>query len=272
MEKMILLDIETQSFSVESGIYEVACFVIENYEIVDQLYLGNEIEGYEGERVYGFGFHDISFDLKYVSQFKQLLEKYHYPIVAHNCPFDRKFLVYYEWISEDYPVYCSMRAIRINDNTLSSYSLSYLVEHYKVAKQIKHTALSDLTNTFELLKTIKPQKWIPVGVRYKKRYNETKARPLDEIDLDINTTSKLAGEVVCFTGKSDYTRNTMQEIAIKNGAEISNNITSKTTLLVVGLDAGSKHSKAEEKGISIISDTEFIRMLNLTNVDIAASQ
>jgi NAD-dependent DNA ligase len=30
----------------------------------------------------------------------------------------------------------------------------------------------------------------------------------------------------------------MQEIAIKNGAEISNNITSKTTLLVVGLDPG----------------------------------
>ncbi|WP_260508333.1 hypothetical protein [Listeria booriae] len=40
MDNMILIDIETQSFNVESGIYEVACLVVENYNIVDSLYLG----------------------------------------------------------------------------------------------------------------------------------------------------------------------------------------------------------------------------------------
>ncbi len=40
MEKMVLVDLETQNFSVESGIYEVACLAIVNYEIVDSLYLG----------------------------------------------------------------------------------------------------------------------------------------------------------------------------------------------------------------------------------------
>ena len=61
----------------------------------------------------------------------------------------------------------------------------------------------------------------------------------------------------------------MQEIAIKNGAEISNNITSKTTLLVVGLDPGKKLDKAQEKGISIISDEEFMKMLNLLEKEIS---
>lgn len=97
-----------------------------------------------------------------------------------------------------------------------------------------------------------------------------KARSLESIDLNIDTTKILDGEFVCFTGKSDYPRNTMLEIAIKNGAEMSNNITSKTTMLVVGLDAGSKLDKAQEKGISIISDEEFMRMLNLTGKAITA--
>ncbi len=62
----------------------------------------------------------------------------------------------------------------------------------------------------------------------------------------------------------------IQEIAIKNGAEISNSITSKTTMLVVGLDAGSKLDKAQEKGISIISDGEFMSTLNLKDKNIIA--
>jgi len=41
-------------------------------------------------------------------------------------------------------------------------------------------------------------------------------------------------------------------------------------MLVVGLDAGSKLDKAQERGISIISDEEFMQMLNLRGKDISA--
>ncbi|WP_017413929.1 BRCT domain-containing protein [Clostridium tunisiense] len=272
MDKMILIDLETQDFSVHSGIYEVACLVVEDYEIVDQLYLGNEIQNYKGEKRYGFGFYDISEDEKYINLFKNFLKKYPYPIVAHNCPFDKKFLVHYEWIPEDYPTYCSMRAIRMEDNTLGSYALQNLVNHYKVSAEVQHTAMSDIKNVYEILRIVRPQTWLTVGAKFKnKNYpNHIKARALENIDLDIETTDILHDEVVCFTGKSDYPRNTMQEIAIKNGAEISNNITSKTTMLVVGLDAGSKLDKAQQKDISIISDEEFMNILNLKNKNIGA--
>lgn len=268
LDKMILIDLETQDFSVYSGIYEVACLVVEGYKIVDELYMGNPIPGYRGERSYGFGFYDISEDEKYISQFKEFINKYPYPIVAHNCPFDRKFLVFYEWITPNYPAYCSMRAIRMADNTLSSYALLNLVNHYNVAEDVEHTALSDVKNVYEILKLIKPRTWLPVGE--KKKSTAKKERTLEEIDLNIDATNILEGEVVCFTGKSSFPRNIMQEIAIKNGAELSNSVTAKTTILVMGLDAGSKLDKAQDRGISITSDEDFMRMLNLVGTRLDA--
>jgi DNA polymerase III epsilon subunit-like protein len=185
LDKMILIDLETQDFSVHSGIYEVACLVVENFEIVDQLYLGKEIPGYKGERRYGFGFDDISKDKEYINRFRDFLNKYPYPIVAHNCPFDRKFLMHYEWIAKDYPAYCSMRAIRNADNTLGSYALHNLVRHYRVADEVLHTALSDIENVYKILKIVKPKTWLPVGAQSKsKSYSKVNARPIDEIDLN----------------------------------------------------------------------------------------
>lgn len=268
LNKMLLLDLETQDFSVESGIYEVACLVVEDYEIVDKLYFGKAIPHYKGVKSYGFGFYDISEDEEYINNFKMLLKNYPYPIVAHNCPFDRKFLVYYQWITDDYPTYCSMRAIRMADNSLGSYALHNLVKHYGVCEEVEHTAMSDIENVYEILKKVKPQTWLPVGTKV--RSSKVKARVLEDIDLSIDTTNMLNNEVLCFTGKSDYPRNIMQEIAIKNGAKMSNNITTTTTILVVGLDAGSKLDKAHEKGISVISDEEFLKMFNLKGKDIIA--
>ena len=190
LDRMLLIDIETQNFPVETGIYEVACLVIENYEIVDQLYLGKEIKGYKGKKRYGFGFHDISEDEEHKNKFKEFVNKYPYPIVAHNCPFDRKFLVYYQWITEEHPTYCSMRAIRMSDNTLGSYALHKLVKHYKVSDEVEHTAMSDIKNVYEILKRLKPQKWIPVGTKVRRSSyadKKTKARVLGDIDLNIET-------------------------------------------------------------------------------------
>ena len=42
MNNMILIDLETQDFDVRSGIYEVACLAVEDYRVVDQLYLGKK--------------------------------------------------------------------------------------------------------------------------------------------------------------------------------------------------------------------------------------
>lgn len=272
MDKMILIDLETQNFSVKSGIYEIACLVVVDYEIVDSLYLGKEIPDYIGERKYGNGFFDISNDLECINEFKRFLGKYPYPLVAHNCPFDKKFLVFYQWINDNYPTYCSMRAVKNTVETLDSYALENLVKHYNLADEIEHKAMTDIENLYKVLRLLRPTVWIPVGtsVNSSRVYNKVKARPLELIDLKIDNTSLLKNEVVCFTGQSNYPRNIMEEIAIKNGAIISSSITSKTTLLVVGINAGSKLIKAYQKGISIITAIEFLRLLDLLDKDITA--
>lgn len=267
LKDMILIDIETQDFNVESGIYEVACLVIQDYEIIDQLYLGQEIEDWDGERIYGYGFYDISNDGSSVDRFKTFIEKYNLPLIAHNCPFDRKFLVYYEWIPEDYPCYCSMRAIRYSIERLESYSLANLVRHFSICDAVTHKAFDDIMNVHEILKIVKPDTWIMVGKSKSKTKKDNNA--LDVSVYGINRTNTLLNEVVCFTGASQYTRVEMQAIAKANGAEISDNVTNKTTMLVVGIDAGSKLAKAQEKDIVIISDEDFMKRLNMTNTEVA---
>ncbi|HHW06898.1 MAG TPA: 3'-5' exonuclease [Clostridia bacterium] len=272
MDKMVLIDLETQDFHVQTGIYEVACLAVEKYEIVDRLYLAKEIPGYKGRKKYGFGFYNISRDALYINKFKEFMQKYPYPIVAHNCSFDRKFLVYYEWLPADYPAYCSIKAIKGADSSLDSYALDYLVRYFNVAGQADHTAMSDIENLYRILKIVQPRTWIPLGTGDLRYYMpRIKPRPLDEIDLAIDTTDRLKDEVICFTGSSRYPRHTMQEIAIKNGARVVNNITAGTTLLVTGLDPGPKKlAQAREKGIPVIADRDFLAMLDLADRDILA--
>lgn len=268
VREMLLLDLETQSYPVESGIYEVACLAVRDYEVVDQLYLGKEIDGYIGDKRWGNGFYDISEDEESMARFQDFVLRYPYPIVAHNCGFDKKFLLYYEWVENGYAFYCSIRAIRREVSSLDSYALDKLVSFFEIAEKTEHRAMADTLHLYELLKLIKPEIWLKVGDRdYRRKKSKSrpkiKARTLAEIDLPIPTTDILAGEKICFTGKSDFPRYTMHEIAIKNGAEISRSVSSTTTLLVVGIKAGSKLDEALANDIPIVSDEEFMGMLDL---------
>lgn len=69
---------------------------------------------------------------------------------------------------------------------------------------------------------------------------------------------------VVLTGTlSRYTRSEAGEIIEKEGGEILNAVTKKTTLLIAGEDAGSKLLKAKSLGIKIIGEEEFINMLSV---------
>ncbi len=70
MKDMILLDIETMDFGIESGIYEVALLVIENNRIIEEVHIA-EIEDenliYQGM---GMGYKDISKDINKIEKFR----------------------------------------------------------------------------------------------------------------------------------------------------------------------------------------------------------
>jgi BRCT domain type II-containing protein len=75
-------------------------------------------------------------------------------------------------------------------------------------------------------------------------------------------TGKLKEAVFCFTGKFPKPRYEMQAIALNAGAEVTNAVTNKTTILVIA-DANSKSVKAKKArsmSIDLISPSQFFMM------------
>jgi DNA ligase (NAD+) len=72
----------------------------------------------------------------------------------------------------------------------------------------------------------------------------------------------LSGETLVITGTlANLTRDEARDAARAAGATVTDSVSKKTTLLVVGADAGSKLRKAQELGITIIDEDEFRRRL-----------
>jgi DNA ligase (NAD+) len=73
----------------------------------------------------------------------------------------------------------------------------------------------------------------------------------------------LAGETLVITGTlATMTRDEAREAARAAGATVTDSVSRKTTLLVVGAEAGSKLRKAEELGVPVIDEDEFRRRLD----------
>jgi DNA ligase (NAD+) len=72
----------------------------------------------------------------------------------------------------------------------------------------------------------------------------------------------LEGEVIVFTGTlTQLSRDGAKAAAAAQGASVGSSVTKKTTLVVAGDKAGSKLKKAEELGIRILSEDEFIERI-----------
>ncbi len=81
----------------------------------------------------------------------------------------------------------------------------------------------------------------------------------------------LTGEVLLFTGSlKKVSRTEAKKLVKENGGQIASGITKKLTCLVVGEKPGSKLKKAREKGKKILTEDEFLQVLD-GNVDIIRS-
>lgn len=71
-----------------------------------------------------------------------------------------------------------------------------------------------------------------------------------------------AGKTVVATGKLEFfTRDSIKEKIESLGAKAAGSVSAKTDYLLAGEKAGSKLAKAEQLGIRILSETEFLNML-----------
>lgn len=290
-EKFIIVDIETpMSLYPKDGIREVALLAVEDFRVIDKLHLAIINDEEEYKRGYGYGLDAIETNEDMIAKFKAFLTKYKYPLVAHNATFDRSFLLHWGWIDEKREFNCSLRSIRLKEK-LKSYKLVDLLKHYDIKPYQDHNAINDVLDLLEVLKRVKIHKWISVNnetlnnlkstsykakpksenteenprvnnfFKYSKANKEEEKKKLEEASKEI-IKDIFNGKIIVFTGESKIDRIELKILATKYGAITKDGITKKTEYLVVSENAGkSKIKKAEDYGIKIIAEDDFMEMI-----------
>ena len=84
--------------------------------------------------------------------------------------------------------------------------------------------------------------------------------------VDNTKQSVFTGKTIVFTGTMSVSRDEAKSLAMSMGAKVSSSVSKKTDYVVIGRDAGSKAGKAEELGIKILSEDEFMSICQNENI------
>ena len=75
--------------------------------------------------------------------------------------------------------------------------------------------------------------------------------------------SAFTGKTIVFTGSLDrYTRSDAKYICESLGAKVSGSVSKKTDYLVAGPGAGSKLKDAEKHGVKVLTEDEWLALIN----------
>jgi len=67
--------------------------------------------------------------------------------------------------------------------------------------------------------------------------------------------------IVATGSLKQFTREQIEEAIISRGGKAASSVSKKTSFVVAGENAGSKLAKAEELGIEVIDEDEFVRRI-----------
>jgi len=96
----------------------------------------------------------------------------------------------------------------------------------------------------------------------KLKMNEFDVYPAEVPKVEMSEFQPLAGQTIVVTGTlSHYKRNEIESVIKQFGGKVSGSVSRKTDFVLCGTDAGSKLAKANELGIPVIDEDEFIRRI-----------
>lgn len=80
--------------------------------------------------------------------------------------------------------------------------------------------------------------------------------------LEQELDQKFSAMTFVLTGSlENYTREEASNLIEKHGGKVSSSVSKKTTYVIAGEEAGSKLTKAQELGVTVVSEEEFTKML-----------
>lgn len=77
----------------------------------------------------------------------------------------------------------------------------------------------------------------------------------------VDSSNLLSGKTFVITGTLSKERNYFKDLILQNGGKVSSSVSSKTSFLLAGENAGSKKEKALENGVAIIDEEAFNEMI-----------
>ena len=138
---------------------------------------------------------------------------------------------------------------------------SILASYYKNMDSLMNASLEDLMNITDIGDKI--------ALSIKEYFNDNieLINNLKSLGINMNYIGKekkenelIKNKTFVLTGTLEkLTRNDAKELIEQNGGNVTNSVSKKTDVVVVGLSPGSKYDKAQEIGISIWDEIEFIK-------------
>ena len=78
-----------------------------------------------------------------------------------------------------------------------------------------------------------------------------------------NLSDLFDGKTFVLTGTLNMPREEAKEMIENRGGKVTGSVTSKTSVVIVGVNPGSKYDKAKELGIDIWDEELFVNNINL---------
>jgi len=148
---------------------------------------------------------------------------------------------------------------------VGEHTANLLANHFGSLEKLKNATLEEL----EKIEGIGPLVASSIYNFFKEKSNLETTEKLIKGGVKIKepekeeTAKPLAGETFVFTGAlSSMTREEAQELVRKLGGNPSNSVSKKTDYVVVGENPGSKYTKALQLGVKIISEQEFLSLID----------
>jgi DNA ligase (NAD+) len=95
-----------------------------------------------------------------------------------------------------------------------------------------------------------------------RKLGDAGVRLADEMPAVRTGPRPLEGQIVVITGTlPTLSREQASALAREAGARVTSSVSKKTSFVLLGQDAGSKLTKAQEIGIETIDEAEFLRRL-----------